>query len=63
MKLSAIAKPQVGLGCFATQAFAEGDLVRFFNATMVYNMVLDSLMAGGVDGEGMMAATRKHFDD
>lgn len=61
MKPSTIACAGDKTGFFATQAFAEGEVVQFYYDQLIYETMLDTLNAREVYEEGVVMVTRKYI--
>lgn len=56
-----IAHSQAGMGSFANQDLTEGEVVGYYDGTLVYQFIINALNARGVHGEGVMALTREQL--
>lgn len=62
IKLSAIVQLRADMGCFATQAFAEGKIIGFHYGHLVHKTLLNALNAQSVRRVDLAAVTWKWFD-
>lgn len=56
-----IANSRADMGCFAISKFRDGDVIRYYYGTLVYQFMVDVLNACGFHGEYFMAVTREQF--